>query len=384
MEKMKVAIVHDWLTTYGGAETFVELWLTMYPGAEIFTLVHDRKGMEGHFGNSTIHTSRMQRVPFATRLYRKLLAFMPRAFESFDLSGFDLVLCSSSCCAKGVIVPPHVPHIAYIHTPMRYAWDLYFDYRARSGALTRFFMDRWMGGIRLWDYVSAQRIDTVVANSRYIARRIKKFWNRDAAVIYSPLNTARFFDDPSVPREDFYVTYSRFVPYKRIDIAIEAVRGSGRTLVVIGAGPEEKRLKSLARGDRNIVFAGRLPDGELRRNLQRCRAMIFCAEEDFGLAPLEAQACGAPVVAFARGGAAETVIDGKTGVFFAEQSAESLRGALARFEELHGRGAFAHDAIVSQAKSFSAERFKREFARIVEETRAKIAAGAGGADEARR
>ncbi|MBQ3670842.1 MAG: glycosyltransferase [Treponema sp.] len=369
---MKVAIVHDWLTTYGGAETFVELWLTMYPDADIFTLVYDKKKLKGHFENNRIHTSYIQKIPFATKIYRKLLKFMPKAFESFDLSGYDLVLCSSSSCAKGVIVPPHVPQIAYVHTPMRYAWDLYFDYRARSGRLTKFFMDKWMGDIRLWDYVSAQRIDTIVANSKYIARRIKKFWNRDSVVIYSPLNTKRFFDDPSVPRQDFFVAYSRFVPYKRLDIAVEAFRGSGKKLIVIGSGPEEKKLKELSGGDKNIVFAGRLPDEDLRRHLQQCRAMVFCAEEDFGLAPLEAQACGAPVIAFGRGGACETVIGEKTGVFFAEQNAESLKKALEHFETLHQNGVFDHDTIVRQAKSFSTQRFKREFAQIVEETKAKI------------
>ena len=369
---MKVAIIHDWLTTYGGAETFVELWLTMYPDADIYTLVYDKKKLRGHFENNKIYTSYIQKLPFATKIYRKLLRFMPKAFESFDLSGYDLVLCSSSSCAKGVIVPPHVPQIAYIHTPMRYAWDLYFDYRNRSGAVTRFFMDKWMGQIRLWDYVSAQRIDTIVANSKYIARRIKKFWNRDSVVIYSPLNTARFFDDKSVAREDFFVAYSRFVQYKRLDIAISAIKGSGKKLFVIGTGPEGKKLRALADGDENIVFTGRLPDQDLRRYLQRCKALIFCAEEDFGLAPLEAQACGAPVIAFGRGGACETVLGEKTGVFFPEQTGESLKKAIAHFESLHAAGVFRHDEIVRQAKSFSTERFKREFSQIVEETREKI------------
>ena len=369
---MKVAIVHDWLTTYGGAETFVELWLTMYPDAEIYTLVYDRKKLKGHFENNKIHTSYIQKIPFATKIYRKLLKFMPKAFESFDFSGYDLVLCSSSSCAKGVIVPPRIPQIAYIHTPMRYAWDLYFDYRKRSGRLTRFFMDAWMPQIRLWDYVSAQRIDTIVANSKYIARRIKKFWNRESTVIYSPLNTARFFADKSVKREDFYVTYSRFVPYKRIDIAISAIKGSGKKLYVIGAGPEEKKLRSLAGNDQNIVFAGRASDEELRHYLQSCRAMIFCAEEDFGLAPLEAQACGAPVIAFGRGGACETVVSEKTGIFFEEQTADSLKNAIRKFEELDSKGIFVQDEIISHAHTFSAERFKTEFSEIVEKTKREI------------
>lgn len=369
---MKVAIVHDWLTTYGGAETFVELWLRMYPQADIFTLVYDKKNLKGHFEGVKIYTSKLQKLPFATKLYKKLLKFMPKAFESFDLSGYDLVLCSSSSCAKGVIVPPHVPQIAYVHTPMRYAWDLYFDYRKRSGKLTRFFMDKWMSDIRLWDYVSAQRIDTIVANSKYIGRRIKKFWNRDSSVIYSPVNTRRFYADETKQREDFYVTYSRMVQYKRMDLAVAACKQLGKKLVVIGGGPEEENLRKIAAGDKNIVFLGKAPDEVLRDNLQRCKAMIFCAEEDFGLAPVEAQACGAPVIAFGRGGACETVVEGKTGTFFDRQETESVVDAISRFEQLDSEGKFDRKTVIEHALTFSEERFRKEFEAIVEETRERI------------
>ena len=371
---MKVAIVHDWLTNYGGAETFVELWLKMYPQADIYTLVYDAKKMKGHFEGSKIYTSKLQKIPCATKIYTKLLTFMPKAFESFDLSGYDLVLCSSSSCAKGVIVPPYIPQIAYVHTPMRYAWDLYFDYKKRSGKLTRFFMDKWMPKIRLWDYVSAQRIDTIVANSKYIARRIQKFWNREASVIYSPVNIKRFYPaEPPKPREDFYVAFSRLVPYKRIDLAIQACIELNKKLVVIGGGSEEKKLRAMAAGNDNIVFLGRASDEVLRDNLQRCKGMLFCAEEDFGLAPLEAQACGAPVIAFGRGGACETVVDKKTGVFFPQQTVDSLKEAIVRFEELYTAGKFKEAAITAHAKTFSEERFISEFSRIVEETQKKIA-----------
>lgn len=370
---MKVAIVHDWLTNYGGAETFVELWLRMYPQADIYTLVYDKKKMKGHFEGSKIYTSKLQKIPGATKIYTKLLSFMPKAFESFDLTGYDLVLCSSSSCAKGVIVPPHIPQVAYIHTPMRYAWDLYFDYKKRSGKLTRFFMDKWMPKIRLWDYVSAQRIDTIVANSAYIARRIQKFWNREATVIYSPVNINRFYAaEPPLPREEFYVAFSRLVPYKRIDLAVQAAINLGKKLVVIGGGSEEKKLRAMAAGHSNITFLGRACDELLRNNLQRCKGMIFCAEEDFGLAPVEAQACGAPVIAFGRGGACETVVDGKTGVFFANQTVESLEEAIGRFEELHAAGKFNEAEITAHAKTFSEERFVSEFSKIVEETKKKI------------
>ncbi len=370
---LKVAIVHDWLTNYGGAETFVELLLKIYPNADIFTLVYDKKKMKGHFEKNKIFTSSLQKIPFSTKIYTKLLKFMPKAFESFDFSGYDLVLCSSSSCAKGVIVPPYIPQIAYIHSPMRYAWDLFFDYKKRSGKLTQFFMNKWMSNIRLWDYVSSQRIDTLVANSKYIARRIKKFWGRDAKVIYSPVNTARFFPNSSVQKQDYYVAFSRLVPYKRIDLAISAIKNTGRKLIVIGGGSEEKNLKKLAEGDKNISFTGRIPDEKLRFYLQSAKAMIFCAEEDFGLAPLEAQSCGTPVIAFGRGGAKETVLENETGLFFEKQEVESLKNAIEKFETLEKQNSFNQQKIIEHAKTFSENRFIKEFLETVEETKNKIA-----------
>jgi len=370
---MKVAIVHDWLTNYGGAETFVELWLRMYPNADIYTLVYDKKKLSGHFEGTKIYTSYLQKLPFATKIYTKLLKFMPKAFESFDLSGYDLVLCSSSSCAKGVIVPPYIPQIAYIHSPMRYAWDLYFDYKKRSGKLTQFFMSKWIPSIRLWDYVSAQRIDTIIANSKYIARRIKKFWNRDAQVIYSPLNVSRFQPDDSVTqREDYYVFFSRLVPYKRADLAIDACIKLNKKLVVIGGGSEEETLREIAKGHSNITFTGRAPDAEVQMHLQRCKALLFCAEEDFGLTPLEAQACGCPVIAFGRGGARETVLENKTGLFFEKQTSESLQEAIKLFEQKDVNNFFDKNTIIAHARSFTEERFREEFSKVVEDTIKKI------------
>ncbi|AEE15752.1 glycosyltransferase [Treponema brennaborense] len=363
---MKVAIVHDWLVNYGGAELFVEYLLKLYPDAELFTLVYDKKRLGAHFEHCKIHTSFFQRIPFSSKIYTKLLKFMPSAFESFDFSGFDLVISSSSSCAKGVITPPYVPHVAFIHSPMRYAWDLFFDYRKRSGFLTRLFMDTWMPQIRLWDYVSSQRVDLLAANSRYIARRIKKFWNRDAAVVYLPVDVSRFTPCDDEP-DTFYVAFSRLVPYKRIDLAVSACKKLGRKLIVIGSGSEEKRLRKLAAGDRNIVFTGRLSDEALLNYLQRCRALIFCAEEDFGFVPLEVQACGRPVIAFGRGGAKETVVDGKTGIFFEKQETDSVADAILSFEALDQKSVFKKDVISAHAKSFTEERFQREFKALVQE-----------------
>lgn len=359
---MKVAIVHDWLVNYGGAERVVDEILKIYPGADIFTLVHDKKKMRGHFSAVNIRTSFVQKIPFATRLYTKFLSLMPKAFESFDLSQYDLVIASSSSCAKGVIVPPETPFVAYIHTPMRYAWDLYFDYYKRSGALTRIFMKAQMPKIRLWDFISSQRIDSIICNSSYIARRVKRFWNRESKVIFPPVGTDRLFPNGK-PAEDFYVVFSRLVAYKRIDIAIDACGALKKRLVVIGSGNEEKKLKKLAETypGAKIEFTGRISDDEVRDYLQRCRALIFCAEEDFGIIPVEAQACGRPVIAYKKGGAMETVVEGESGVFFEEQNAESCGKAISRFEELDCEKQFDSEKIAARAKRFGEERFRNEF-----------------------
>lgn len=375
---MKVAITHDWLVNYGGGERVLQQLLVMYPDADIYTLVYDKKKMAGFFPPEKVHVSRLQRLPMATRLYTKMLSLMPGAWEEFDLTGYDLVLSSSSSCAKGVITRPDTPHVAYIHSPMRYAWDLYFDYYARSGFLTRLFMKRWIPALRQWDYVSSQRPDCLVANSSYIARRIQKFWGRDAVVVNPPVNTALLTPN-GLPHEGFYLAFSRMVAYKRLDMAIEACGRTGRKLVVVGSGGQEKELKKLASSfpGADISFTGRISDDAVRSYLQRCRALLFCAQEDFGIIPVEAQACGRPVIAYGSGGALETVIDGKTGVFFDRQDADSLTDALGRFEKLESEGAFDSAAIASHAASFSEDRFRSQMAAVIEKTVADVK-NAGG------
>lgn len=363
---MKVAVVHDWLVNYGGAERVVEAILSIYPDADIYTLVYDEKKMGKIFPKEKVHTSFVQKFPMATKLYTKFLNFMPKAFESFDLTSYDLVICSSSCCAKGVITAPNSKHIAYIHTPMRYAWDQFFEYKKKSGKLTQFFMNRWMPSIRQWDYISSQRIDTLIANSGYISRRIKKYWNRESTVIYPPVDTTRLSPNGK-EAEDFYVVFSRFVPYKRIDLAISACGQTGKKLVVIGAGSQEAELKELASKYPNaqITFTGRISDEEVKGYLQRCKALIFCAEEDFGIIPVEAQACGRPVIAFGKGGALETVVEGKTGHFFKEQTPDSLIIAIKEFEEEYSKGTYNTDEIVKHAETFSTERFSKELKAVI-------------------
>lgn len=354
----KVAIIHDWLVNYGGAERVVEAFLEIYPEADIYTLVYDEEKMGATFSKEKVKTTFIQKFPKATKIYTKLLPFMPYAFEELDLSQYDLVISSSSCCAKGVVTGPNTKHISYVHSPMRYAWDLYHDYKNRSGKMTRFFMSIFMKSLREWDYTSSQRIDVILANSNYVAKRIKKFWNRECQVVYPPVDMDRLSPNGKEP-EDFYVVFSRFVPYKRIDLAIEACKKLNKKLIVIGDGEQRGYLKSLAND--NIIFTGRISDEEVKNYLQRCKAMIFCAEEDFGIIPLEAQACGRAVIAYGKGGALETIVSNKTGVFFEKQEVESVVNGIIEFEKL----TLNTEEIYLHAMKFGRERFKKEIEGVV-------------------
>lgn len=377
---IKVAIVHDWLVSYGGAEEFLSLLLKIYPTADIYTLVYDKKRLGDHFLNNKITPSPLQKFPFAKKFYQKLLKWFPRAIESFDLRSYDLVISSSSCCAMGVITRPATPHIAFIHSPMRYAWDMFFDYRERSGAITRFFMDRWMSSVRQWDYLAAQRPDVLVANSHYIARRIKKFWGRDASVIYLPVNLERALFTTKAPPLSlshpisdvpYYATFSRLVQYKRIDLAIKACLKLNRPLFVIGSGGEFKTLKKIAGSSPLIHFTGRASDECVAEILRNASALLFPAEEDYGLTPLEAQALGCPVIAYGRGGALETVTDGVSGLFFSAQTVDSLIEAIKTFEDR----AWDKKLISKKVRDNDFQKFKKEWDAAVQDA-VSIATGA--------
>ncbi len=362
IENLKVAIVHDWLVNYGGAERVVETFLEIFPQADIYTLVYDEKKMGKSFSKEKVHTTFIQKIPKATKLYTKLLPLMPLAFEELNLTKYDLVVSSSSCCAKGIITSPNTLHLSYIHSPMRYIWDLYYEYKEKSNFLVKIFMMAFSKKLRIWDITSSRRIDVLIANSNYIKKRIKKCWGLDAEVINPPVETEKYFPNQK-EAEDFYVVFSRFVAYKRIDLAIEACKELGKKLVVIGDGEEREKLKKLADNDKNIIFTGRISDEEVRDYLQRCKAMIFSAEEDFGIIPVEVQACGRPVIAYGKGGALETVVSGKTGVFFYEQNKESVVKAIKEFEQMK----FNTEDILENSKKFSKEIFKEKILKIVEE-----------------
>ncbi|WP_294538880.1 glycosyltransferase [uncultured Gemmiger sp.] len=352
--KLKVAIVHDWLVSYAGADRVVDCMHHVFPDAPIYTLVYDEKKMPAWFREYDIRTTWVQKIPFATRLYKKLLPLMPGAFEALDLSEYDLVLSSSSSCSKGVITRPDAVHICYCHTPIRYVWDFYYTYRANANPLVRAVMPGQMHKLRQWDKCAADRVDYFIANSRYIAQRIKKYYRRDSDVIYPCVHINQ---SPFVAKEDFYLVVGRFTWYKRMDLAVAACTKLGRRLVVIGTGDEESRLKAMA-GPTVEFKGGGLSDEEVRGYYLRAKAFLFPGEEDFGITPVEAQSAGTPVLAYGRGGACETVEDGRTGLLFHAQTVDSLAECIEKFE---AEGvACTKEEIRAHSLQFSEERFESQ------------------------
>ena len=365
----KVAIVHDWLTNLGGAERVVEVMHKAYPEAPIYTSVYNPKNLK-LFEGADVRPSFLQHWPLAKRKHQLYPTLRARAFESFDFSGYDVVISSSSAEAKGVITPTETYHISYIHTPTRYYWSNYDEYLARPGygplnPLVRLALPRLVGKMRHWDYAAAQRPDMLLANSKTVQDRIKRYYKRDSLVVYPPVDLERFGTEGPTDG-DFYLVVSRLVPYKRVDLAVEACTELGKKLVVIGDGPEMNKLRKSA--GPTIQFKGFLTDAHTREQYLACKAFIFPANEDFGITPLEAMACGKPVIYLNQGGASETVVDGKTGVGFANQSIDDLVGAIKRFEKMQIE---ASDCVV-RAKHFGGEqRFIDELRQLVEGRRSE-------------
>ncbi len=366
---MKVAIVHDWCVIYGGAERVLEHIIDCYPEADIFSLIDYVPEEQRHFlRGKTPRTSFLQKIPFVKHIYRKLLFLMPFAIEQFDLSEYDLVISSSYCVAKGVLTGPNQVHVSYCHSPMRYAWDHYHEY-LREGNLERgplsWIARRQLHSIRDWDVRSSNTVDHFVANSRFVQARIQKFYRRDSNLVFPPVETDLF--QLREEKEDFYVAAGRFVPFKRLDLAVEAFSMMPeKKLVMIGDGPEMAKLRSKA--GPNIEFIGFQPPQVVADYMSRARAFIFPSEEDFGIVPVEAQASGTPVIAFGSGGALETVVGlgseeavetPPTGIFFEKQTAESLKAAVERFETV--AGTFSARAISRHAAAFAPDAFKTHF-----------------------
>lgn len=367
---MKIALVHDWLTGMRGGEKVLEAMCEVWPDADLFTLLHVPGKLSPIIENRRITTSFIQKLPRAAAWYRNYLPLMPTAIEQFNLHGYDLVLSTSHCVAKGVITPPATCHISYLHTPMRYVWDLFDDYfgPGRVGRLKRLAISFFANYLRMWDVASATRVDDFLANSGHVAKRIRKYYRREATVIHPPVDTARFsIGQP----ENYYLCLSAMAPYKRLDLAVQACAKLGRKLKVVGTGQDADRLRQL--GGPTVEFLGWQDDRAIDELYRGCRAFLFPGEEDFGITPLEAQASGRPVIAFAKGGALETVVGLEspqpTGVFFAEQTQAAMEEAILSFEQNQDR--FDPEATRRHALGFDREVFRRRIKEHVESVYAK-------------
>lgn len=381
----KVALIHDWLTGMRGGERCLEAFCDLFPDADLFTLLHVKGSVSEIIERRRIRTSAIQALPFAASRYRYYLPLFPWAVERFALDGYDLILSSSHCVAKGVRPPPGALHIAYLHTPMRYIWDMQEAYvgPGQMGPVSRLMLRAIAGRLRRWDIAVNTRVDHFVANSRHVADRIRRHYGREAQVIYPPVETVRFHITDQT--DDYYLVVGAFAPYKRIDLAIEACNHLRRRLVIVGEGQEGRRLRHLA--GPTIEFVGWRPDSEVADLLNRCRALVFPGEEDFGIVPVEAMACGRPVIAYGKGGVTETVIplnsfefrvsslesrtsanskpEAPTGIFFYEQSVEALIQAIDLFER--SADWFDPGALRAHALTFDRSIFEKRIATYIAE-----------------
>lgn len=367
---MKIAIIHEWFDSYAGSEKVLEQMLKVYPEADLYAVVDFLpKDKRNFILNKNVITTFIQNLPKAKSKFRKYLPFMPLAIEQLDLSGYDVVISNSHCVAKGVITGPNQLHISYVHSPIRYAWDLQNQYLEEANL--KHGLKGWIAKIilhymRLWDYRTSNNVDYFLCNSKYIAKRIQKCYRREARVIYPPVAVDDF--NMYTKKEDYYLTASRMVPYKKIDLIVEAFsKMPDKKLVVIGEGQQFEKVKAKAKN--NIVLLGYQPFEVLKEKMQKSKAFVFAAEEDFGIVPVEAQACGTPVIAYGKGGALETVVnydkEKPTGLFFKEQTVDSIVRAVNKFEK--NQNLFFPENCRRNAEKFNEERFKKEFKTFVEE-----------------
>jgi glycosyltransferase involved in cell wall biosynthesis len=369
---MRVALVHDWLTGMRGGEKVLLSLARLFPDATLFTLLHVAGSVAPELESRTIRTSFVQRLPGVARHYRSYLPLFPTAIGSLDLRDFDLVVSSSHCVAKGAKRGPKAVHVCYCFTPMRYVWDRYDDYfgPGKLGAPARWIVPHVAEALRAWDVATASRVDHFVADSRYVAGRIRRYYGRESEVILPPVDTELFTPGDGAPGT-YDLIVSALAPYKRIELALEAYRATGRPLKVVGTGPELERLRALA--PREAEFLGWVDDTTLRDLYRGCRAVVMPGVEDFGIVPLEAMACGRPAVVFAEGGGAETVLPGETGVVFEEPTSQSLRAAI---ESLGGM-CFNSMALRARAEAHSRPAFESRFRAFVERVLAGSVAGDG-------
>ncbi len=368
LSRLRVAIVHYWFVGRAGGERVVEAIAEMYPQADVFALVADRATLAPVLQSRKLQTSFLDRIPGAKKFYRHLLFLQPLALEQFDLSGYDLVISSESGPAKGVITSPKTCHICYCHSPMRYIWDMYSVYRQSMNSIVGAFFGISAHYMRLWDYASAGRVDYFLANSHFIASRIRKIYGRESIVVHPPVDT--FAGHTRAPAEDYYLIAGRLVDYKRVDLAIAACNQLGRKLRIIGEGPQTPSLRKIA--GPTVQFLGRLSDDELHAQMAACRALLFPGEEDFGIVPVEAQSFGRPVIAYGSGGALETVrgdlpgaapVLNPTGIFFHRQDPASMADAILEFERREQE--FSPEAIRNHAQQFDVSRFKSRMQDVI-------------------
>lgn len=361
---MRVALVHDWLTGRRGGELVLAQLVRLFPGSEIFTLLHVPGSVGRDVESRPVHTSPLQRVPGIEHRYRTLLPLMPAALRFLDLRGFDLVISSSHCVAKGARVPPGIPHLAYVHSPMRYMWDQFDAYfgPGRASLPVRLAAAASRPALQAWDRRTAADPDALVANSHHVARRIARFWGREAEVIHPPVDLARFgLQSPTTGRSGYFLWLGALAPYKRVDLAVEAFRRTGQVLWIAGDGQDARLLREAL--PPNVRWLGKVPDADVPELYRGARALVFPGEEDFGIAPLEALASGRPVIALARGGAVETLTP-ETGLFFDMPTPEALVEALGRFEAIER--SFEPERARARAELFSEERFRAAVRRKVE------------------
>jgi len=358
MTPKKIALVHDWLFHMRGGEKVLEVIAEIFPNADIYTLFLDSKGISSSLRSHAIKTSWLNWLPGRRDYYRWLLPLMPMAVECFDLKGYDLVISSSHCVAKGVKVPRGVPHICYCHTPMRYIWFFEEEYFSKYNPILRKAAQYFFKKIKKWDLKTSEDVTAFIANSSNIAGKIKKLYGKESLVVHPPLEFKKFKNQAK--KEDYYLVVSHLVPYKRVDIAIQAFNRLGKPLWVVGSGPLGGKLRQMAKP--NIKFFNWVADNRLEKIYSEAKALVFPGEEDFGIVPLEAQASGTPVIAYAKGGALETVEEGRTGIFFKNQDPEDLEKAVLDFETYK----WDPVAIRDYTKAFSKERFQDEFRNIIE------------------
>ncbi len=356
----KVALAHDWLNGMRGGEKCLEVFCELYPDSPIYTLFYEPEKVSDLIKAHPVRTSRLTNLPGFKKNYRNFLPLFPKAIQKMNTKGHELIISTSHCVAKGIRKDKKALHISYCFTPMRYAWGFFDDYFGGKNWLARIAIKAWMKKLRRWDVESSAGVDYFVAISEHIRKRIQRCYRRDSAVIYPPVDTHYYTPDFRVAREEFYLVVSALVPYKKVDQAVKVMKKMGKKLVVIGEGPDRKRLEKMAASD--TVFLGWQPDSVLRDHYRRAKALLFPGEEDFGIVPVEAQACGLPVVAYGLGGATETILSGETGILYAEPKESSLVGAVHQFEKLQ----WDHEFIRKNALRFSKDRFVMEIKAFIQ------------------